>query len=1216
MSRETETERRVWEMLARDFYSELPADLEVRLYGDSEQSCPPVKLQIFEVVTAEIFARLRPEYEWYVTPNRPDGGLDFIGSQRFLEDEALGIAAAITVGGQCKKRTRLNDIVGEVAGSLVRMADTVNPTFFVIALSARLKRERVDSARAILERTVQRHCHILDRGQIEGLMTDHLDAIEGIIREGLSAEESHEVLEYFRGRRPPQALVSVDIAAPTRVLAGVPFSVALKIRSPLAAPSGMRIWWRTSGLDEEDETVSLIGPVGADTPVGAKLDIGAVAEDPVGASHSVELVTYSVGDVEMGDIFIGVPEPGALDGAQRFALGRLQVVENVRPRFFERPFRGGVQHLSQSYDRALAGGIASVGVVGAGGSGKSRLCEEFSLERRRHGAGVVSAKQAKTLNDPHRILADLFSGLVSVGDGTAGTPERIVNAIACYDSDLADKAGPSIRSIFGTSDSGSGTVAEQHLLSALLLLIVAHGRRSPLVLHLQDLHWCTADVLLMLERLAWQLDHVLSASDALPRRPESGVFFLFEGRIREREKLGEDGWASEPFEAFLQKLDCPLVRCGSFTQDDGLEFIRRMFEDRYSARRQVSLAMLVAQGELVEQVDRAAGGNPFHSLEQVQLLKDRSVLGQNRRTGLLYLSQPAPTHSLLPDSVFEAIQLRWRYLQSRTPSLALLVWAAALLEDRIPGLLFRRLWDEIAPDVSRADIDGTDILWTGDGDMAEVAFRHENYFQSIRQFVVSPSDRKRVVDIYSGWFEEGERRDAGDRFSWARVLLELPEPDVNRARVLLDSALFDAREAGDARLGRRISATLLDLAWQEDARSPTDLASFVGRCDEDLLLIRDLLASDRSQAKGRLDRLRGRLRGRLESEGGHSLTALLELRRRALTAEVLRSQILYNDRRPALAAQVSSEAVKAIAEARNSPLGEEAAWDALEMEALHSQAVALALSGEIDEALRTSAMAVKISRRSPSELSRKVVGTYANILLARDPADSELILRRCLEEITTGAVIDEAQSSIEVNLGMALVLLAYKLGVDDERAQVNLSEARELLSGVVTNSFRLGRYLNAGAAALMLGIVSALEQDGEAATWFAQAVAAAARGHKMETLWRAHINLATATFQRDGDAAASVRDHARAALEILEESLSSYPQADRTARFDLIRAPLAQAVRFLLLADDDAGRAALNRYPKLRSSFTDVTEAALREDRGPGASHEWLHVAGELYVIY
>lgn len=1214
MATGTKREQHVWELLTRDFYWDPPAEFAVRVYGASEARSTPAKLQIFEVAVASIFASLRPDYEWYVTPNRPDGGLDFVGENHFLHDEALGIAAAIKVGGQCKKRNKVNDIVAEISGSLLRMADASNPTFFVVALSATLNPKRVEDARKILERSLQRHCHILDRHQLEGLIGDHLPVVTEILREGLSTEETEDVLDYFDAHKDGRARGSVTAIAPGRVLAGVPFSVSVGVRSSLISAPGARLWWRGPGGASTSEVITLIGPMGADLPTGVELASDRAIGDPIRAERSIELMSYSVGSVGLGEVFVGVERPGGGERGSWTALGSVQVVENVRPRFFERPFRAGLTRLDEEYQRALARGVGSVGVVGGGGSGKSRLCEEFSLEQRRRGASVVSAKQTKTLDDPHRILADLLIGLTAQSISSTDLSGGVVQQIERYDAALARRAEPAIRSILGRGERRSGTESDQALLSALLLLIIVKGRHAPLILHLQDLHWCAADVLGLLERLLWQLDVVVDAPGAPERSPQSGILFMFEGRVRERDATGLAGLGSVPFEAFLKRLDCATIACSSFDPADGLEFISRLFEGRHSAGRLVNDDLLGLQRELVERVDRAAGGNPFHSLEQVRLLKERRILGQNPNSGLLYLIQPGPDRSPMPESVFHAIQLRWEYLRAQTPELALLLWAASLVEDRLPSALFRELWREIAPEASLAAIDATEFLWTADGEAPEVAFRHENYFRSVRRFEVSGQARERVVDIYSRWFEAARRLEPGDRFRWARVLLEHPQPDVARVRSILRATLRSARRHGDSRLTRRISATSLDLTWAEDARSWIPIATFLRRSQEELDLTRDLLGSDRSQAGRRLEDLRQRLGMRLSSSRTISPRNTLELQRQNLTAEVLRSQMLFNHRRPAQAAELAEQAGRMI-RALSPVIGAEdfPAWERLEMEALHSQSAALALSGEIDEAIATSERAVQIAKRSPSALSDNVISTYANILLARDPETSELILRGCLSAPTS---TDSTQAS-EVNLSMALVLRAYRLEAKAEaRAGEMIEEAHGLLKHVFNDSFQLGNYPLAGAAALMLGIVSALRNEATEVSWFAQAVAASARGGQTETLWRAHINLASSMYARQDVVDETVRDHAYAALEIIEESLSPYPQPDRSSRFELIRVPLAQAVRFMLMAGDNAGVRALERYPSLRLCFANARSGLLREDRGGYHSHEWLRMGAEDYVIY
>lgn len=1220
-SAETQVEKRAWDLLTKDFRWEPPSQMRVKVKAKPKGAGGPSKLQIFEVAVAAIFARLRPDYEWEVTPNVPDGGSDFIGRQPFLDDEALGIDAAITIGGQCKKRTRVGDVVDEVAGSLINMADTLGPTFFVVALSAQLSEARVTRARERLERMLQRHCHILDRPQLEYLLSGHPIVVGEILDAGLSPQEAGEVREYL-GSPEAQTARSPVVATPSHVLAGVPFRVVVEFPLPGAAPveAEVRLRWKARERDGESVRVTPIGPLGLDTSQGAAVAIdGENGSSPVEGRCELELITYSAGELDLGSIRVEVGEGSNAPAGEWTSLGTVRVIENLRPRFYERPFRAALARLDHEHERALGGGVASIGVVGAGGSGKSRLCEEFGLRQRRQGRAVVAAKQAKTLDDPHRILADLLLGLASDAPALEDPAQRVVQAVALYDKALAERAGPSIRAIFGSDESETAETSEQQMLSALLLLVAARARRAPLIIHLQDMHWCSADVLLLLERLIWQLERLFPAAGAQGRAPHSGAMFLLEGRVRERQRLDEDGWDSGPFEAFLQKLNCPIVIC-SFDRDQGREFVQRLFEDRHSANRRIAEGLLDVQRQLIQRIDRAAGGNPFHSLEQVQLLKEKNVLGQNPVTGLLYMVQPAPSETQLPTSVFDAIRLRWIYLRSRMPELALLLWAAALLEDRIPTPLFRRLWTELAPDISLVDVDATELLWTGGCEETEVGFRHENYFRAVRKFEVSVEQRRCAVEVYCGWFGEAERVGRPvERYKWALALLQLPSPDVTEAESLMREAMRDARRQGDTRLARRIAASALDLAWSGDGSSTPAGELLLRRCEEELTLSSDLLGSNRSDAARRVERTRERLDETLTAGWAGSEETLRGLRRARVALDVRQSQIFFNDRRPAAAADLAADAVRDIdAIAMGDGLDGDV-WERLRMEALHSEAVALAISGEIERSLRTSAKAVEIARSSPSSLSQHVISTYANILISRDPAESESILRRCLAELDEDAEADsgEALNGAKLNLGIALVVRAHRgdAGAGREPADL-LKEARGAFTEVFAGCFQLGQYPDAAAAALMLGVVSAMREERDEVSWFAQAVAAAARGRQMETLWRAHIDLATA-MHRDGEpVGGGVRDHALAAVEILEETLAPYPEPDRSARFELVRVPLAQAARFMLEAGEREGEALLERHPALRADVGDPVSSGHRDGDTSWHHEWWLPIAGEPYFLY
>jgi hypothetical protein len=1213
LPKERPQERQIWELLVKDFRPGNLEKLGVKERAGAKRASKPPKFQIFEVITAAIFADLCPDYDWYVTPNGGDGGLDFWGSRPFLIEPTLGIEAVVSVAGQCKKRGRVEEVVRLVGGDLLLMDFHNSPTFFFFVISSRLSKKRVKKARKVLQHG-HKHCHILDRKQIEALMHDHPLPVERVLREAhLKGGEIQNVLSYLLAYQETRLPEAVTVSVDQRSLAGEPVNVDIEVNLPFAWASDLRLAWRPSVSGDLDREVVLLDPVGADGEQGATLALPEEAGDPTRMRRSLELLTYAVGEVNLGEVLIGADFDD--ESAHRVSLGRVQVGENMRPRFFAPPFRGVLSQMEKEYSRAGAAGLKTIGVVGAGGSGKSRVCEEFALQKRRRGCAVIVARQAKTIDEPHRILADLFEKLVDEKFDYADPAGSVMKVIAAYDVNTAESVEGSLRAIFGTADRHSDSVTGQSVLSALIVLLVARGGERPLIVHLQDMHWCDIDTFMLLEKLVWRLDGVYS-SEAAVRSSRKGVLMIFEGRVKERGAPGEEDWSSGHFEAFLRKVDVPTALCSAFDPADGREFVRLLFASG-SKGKHTGGELLSLQEELVDRIVKAAGGNPFHSLEQIRFLKESGVIGQNEHTGFLYLIKPDIGVEQPPQRISAVIKLRWEYLRERRPELALLIWSAALLEDRIPTPLFFRLREELAPDLSLSDVDATDILLTGAGQAPEVAFRHEYYFRSIRDFDVIAEERERVVAVYSAWLSG--KRNPADRFRRARALRKLPSPDVVQVRKLMKSALQGARKRGDQTLARRIAATSLDVSWERDVEYPMKADVFLRRADEELELARELLTSDRAQADQRLRAMTDRLDARLRSTRTRTPTMGAELQRRQLTANVLRGQLLYNNGRPAQAAQVTARAVSAIGALRLDLDAEDAEpWEALEMEALFSESSALALSGETDEALRVSDRAVAIARRTPSEMSWRVISTNANILLARDPAASEEILRALRANLPSTAAETEARHATDLNLGMALLLKAYVMrdGGEDGTDAV-LAEARDLLTGAFKSAYRVGQYPRAGAAAMMRGILSALQRDGEDVYWFGQGVAASSRGHKPETLWRAHINFATAIYQAEGEVTDEVHNQARASLEILEETLAAYAEPDTSPRFTLVQVPLAQAVSYLIVAGDEAGHRALVRLPALRESFKDIEAGVLRDDRGvKERSHEWLRIGNDDYVIY
>lgn len=1203
MPRVADVERRVWDLMTTDFRWRPPEDFPVQVLGGSDVQA---NLQVFEVAMACVFAAMRPDYEWFVTRKSSDGGLDFLGHSPFLVDPELGIDAAVTIGGQCKKRARVDNIVTLVGGVLTQMAKTANPTFFVVALSADLDESRVRTAMVDLQADHRRHCHIVTRRQIEAMIGRHLDAIRDVLDAGLSPADATEVLTYFRERSEQTAVLAprIELEPLPPVLAGRPFSVGARISTATTADSPLRFRWRPAEADGE---VALMAPAGAGFDDGVALAVTDVADDPLTVEVELELVTHAVGDVALGRLEVtgqSVP-PWVTEGAVE--LGAVRVVENARPRYFAAPFRVAHRRLVAAYDQAMAGGLATIAVVGPGGSGKSRVIEEVAQETRARGSTTIVAQQANSHDDPHRVLAALLTELSGGRRAGVDPAEHVLRTIAGYDSDLAERADPAVRAAFGRAVTAAPS--EQDLISALLLLLVAQARRAPIVVHLKDLHWCPADVLVTIDRLLWQLEAVMR-SPSLRRRPESGVLCVLEGRTRERSTEPSTGWSTASFEAFVAARDCPTVTCSAFTPADGRTFVSRLFEDRSSSRALVAEHLLAVQDELVDRVAASSGGNPFHALEHVQLLKDRGEVAQNPATGQLHLVRVPGADVDLPDSVFDAIRRRWQYLRDREPELAVLIWATALVEDQLPLPLFRHLLDRLAPTVSLRDVDRTEMVWTANGTADHVAFRHENHFQVIRRLPVPTATRDAVVDAYDAYFERARRPSASDRFRWARALLEHPTPDLARARRLLRSARTSARRAGDDRLARRITTTELDLTWRGDDRSPVGDAAFVARCDDEVALVREVMAVDRAQAAQRIGALQRRCAERLVPRARRSSIGLLELRRRALIADVVSAQILINDRRALLAGEVAGAVRREAAIVRSTVAANDPQWSDLEMEALFAEAIALDLSGEHRLALSRSTEAVALARATDAPSAPNIISTHANILLVDDLVAAETLQRRCL--VDAEAVGSADRELIEVHLSEALVLLAAS---GSARSDALLAEAAARTTSASGTLYQLGHHPDAGAAALMRGIVSVLRDEGDEVQWFGQAVACATRGQEMETLWRSHIDLAVALDRRPS-AAPVAADHARAAVAIIEETLDAHPDPGRSPRFGLVRLALVHAARILCGIDDPEGGALLRRHPEVGRSLVADDPTRVRPDRGGVAHHKWVRHGDGDYVVY
>jgi len=1205
--------------MVRDFYWSPNAlsKLRIGVRSGRETTRPrQVRLQAFEAVVAAVFAHIRPDYDWWVTPNRADRGIDFVGQGVFLTSKELGIDAAITIGGQCKKRGAGADVVDELSGSFVKMAHELHPTFFVAAFAAPVSPKLLAAAKRDLEASLQRHCHILARPQIENLIGANLNAAAPIINKALARRDAEKVIDYFKRCDNSTTSLAVSATGPGSVLAGEPFRVRLQVTRSSITQNSFVLKWNP---DYSQNAGLLVAPMGADSRQGVQLNFLRVgAEDPFVLEQDLEFLVYAVGKQQLGSIALQ-----SCDGRARslsIDLPVVEVAENLRPPFYDVPYHQALNELERGIVRARAGKVSTVAIVGAGGAGKTRLCEELCLEARRQNVFVVSAAQAHTADFPWRIVANLLVGLTETENGLQTTPDRIKDVLRKLEPKLAIRASSILEALFSDSGKLGSFDDEQPLLSALAVLIAQRSRSQTTIIHLHDLHWCTRDVLDLIERLVWQLDHL--NVQLSPNAAPSGirVLFLLEGRTHEYRQESEAEWSTRVFERFIDRLACPIARCRAFEPQESAAFARRLFEQTHSANRRLPKALLALQQELIDRIDRTAGGNPFHMLEQVKLLQQHGVIAQNPSTGFMYMVKPEFSEISLPATVLETIEARWRYYSVQDPDLAVLLWSVALVDDNLPAALFRHLWRKLAPKITRTRIESTEFLQlpTIDHQGLPVSFRHENYFQTIRRIQVSAKEREEVVDAYTSWFEKSNAMGPAVRYLKARVALEAPKPNLGYVKKTLRSAEVLALKRKDRSLISRILETLLDgVTWPSHREKQLTVRSLIAACDDEIALCKLLSRSGQTAiADQRIQQLLAVIDVQLQSQPNHKSKVWAHLIQRRLILLTMKGRLRYRDREPAEAAAITAAAVNELnAHLANMTTDEQRDWADIVMQVYHAHSVTLALAGEVKEALNVSskaaAVARKVWRTSPHAI--EVIITFANILLSESPLKAESLLKKYVNFAGRVRITDETRLRLDLNISMARILIAYQASRSDEKnGGKRLTSANQTLLAVFKQAHPLGRLGEAAAAALLLGLISALKGRTDDIDWFSEATALAIRGHQLETLWRAHINLAHSLFR----AGQSAVDPALAALNLMMYTLNSYADPDRTPRFNLLSVPMAHAVRYLLIEHNAMADEVLRKFPALRRMFEDLRTGRMKRDRDGRTSHEWLRIGEADYVIY
>lgn len=1111
------------------------------------------ELQFFEVLSAYLMSLIESEFEWTVTPVQGDGGVDFRGERhlfplRGYEDFKVVIA------GQCKAGQSLRK---PLTSDLFGLLASARPSVVYLFLMKRFKPKDIDAAQQQFETQTHRLCRIVDLdGMLDLFDMRRGDVLEFIDRALLAPEAN--LLRDFIERLPTTRKIALDVRTdvPERVRAGSPFTIRVSVSSLYF--SSKRVHMRHEPLP----TLTVIKPVAMEACDGFRLE----ASECLATTVSVKCVTYQVGTVPLGELSFEV------DGrvVKRVDLGSVTAADQYHPVFFWEPYERQRLRYFEVAAQAESHAPQGIAVTGQGGTGKTRFCHELGYLAEQQGAEFVSIAHPQHRGQPYRIFGLLMQELLGAPVDPLDPRAAVERYVEDLHPTLFDSARGTLATIF-SSGSGADDVFDREAMLQVLVAIVLRKSRSILhVVHLSDLHWASSEALDVLSALLQRVQKIASEYRVK-------LLMVFEGRVQTNVQQSQPAapdaqrGSAAIFESFIKRTALARLEIQPFTPVESRAFLNHLFEHTQSPSRRVSRALIPHQARLVAEIERYGRGNPFHMIEQIKLLRHHEVVQLNPRTGLVYLAARPERKYAVPENVHELIVLRLQFIESVTPNIATLIKAVGLIKDGVDRGLFQTLHRELAADAALSAIQRVELL-NHDEEPHTVRFQHENYYEVVRGWPLTSTERARITDIYLRWYRRTPHKTADRYYEEALVRMQRPHIDGRRVGALLIEALDRAERAHQYQLAIQVAEELLKQNASADVAG-AGLAALV-----QILELRSKLAHFSIEVED----------WALGAEQYQRILRFLdEYERAAVPTDVTVRNTLHYWRASSLVGLANSmtdlsrshdalrhlQEARALCEAyfaaRSSQRTIDAKWPSLYGRLLNRLGEANWMDGNYGESIRhleeaTAAINRYVrSRAEKRHLHHVNLLDYGAVLLHTSPRKGVAQMRASIALIpqtgwppqyailaSTTLVLGELVERFLREKGCSIRFSAFlrqnaipRLQHDYERASFHGLKQEEV------------------AASLILGVCLSLLDDSSAVQWYMECIETAFRSNNLESLWRAHLNLGQ-LLRRQGDQESSVFHCARAASLLLADLEPRRPE-ERTWRLRHLARPLRRLLSLL-----------------------------------------------------
>lgn len=566
--------------------------------------------QVFEVLVAETFARVAPEWEWVTTKGNGDGGIDFFAKlKQQINTPFVSCPTNQLLLGQVKRR-KTSYRYDALRNDITQMFELYTSTYlaqnyslfellFVISTdqqnniaNLRKNMETVwnDRQKIIFTANLRSPIHIVDAKDLIQYWSLNFGFVRSLLGDVAGRDELVQLQNYLETVQHEG--FNITVSGKTLGKIGELFEKTITISTASNIPVSFFIKWRP--VQGEDVSIQLIYPLQAIIGRGVPFQVCTS-----GKFH-ITFRCLQEGDHDLGELDILTDEQVLI---QSVPLGHVFFSRGLMPVYQMRPQK----EITDELQRSLSTDSVKFQVMtirGTGGIGKSSLISELIIRLANNDNICVDIQQHHSILNPRNLMLELFVQLlISQVKKPLFSDSYLQELKWCLGSSYIEDWTADLTNFFENKDVYSSETVCKSLASLIFRLSAAH----PIVIWLSDLHWID-------QKSASMLTECIDTLGKNQLFLSNRVAFLLEGRTNEL--LEEEYHTHHPvhWESLLKKLRCTDFTLKPWGKEDCRDFIQLLLQISDRDKDRDLYERFAAY--LLEH----SGGSPMFMIEQIKLL--------------------------------------------------------------------------------------------------------------------------------------------------------------------------------------------------------------------------------------------------------------------------------------------------------------------------------------------------------------------------------------------------------------------------------------------------------------------------------------------------------------------------------------------------------------------------------------------------------------------